>query len=117
MVPGRVGPARRPCFATASSPGGAGAPGVEDETLCRPSSQQTSPRSARRAHSSPSATDQADRAFTDAAAHGAHMLVLEQDDSLLWWDRQRLFELTRQTGCAAPDNPEVAGSSSHLADS
>jgi len=37
---------------------------------------------------------------TDAAAHGAHMLVLEQDDSLLWWDRQRLFELTRQTGCA-----------------
>ena len=32
----------------------------------------------------------------DAAVHGAHMLVLEQEDSLLWWDRQRLFALTRQ---------------------
>ena len=37
---------------------------------------------------------------TGAAAVGAHMLLLEQDDSLLWWDRKRLFELTRQAGCA-----------------
>ncbi len=40
------------------------------------------------------------QAVVTDAAHGAHMLVLEQDDSLLWWDRQRLFALTRQTGCA-----------------
>jgi hypothetical protein len=37
---------------------------------------------------------------TDAAASGAHMLVLEQDDSLLRWDRKLLYELTRKTGCA-----------------
>ena len=37
---------------------------------------------------------------TGAAAVGAHMLLLEQHDSLLWWDRKRLFELTRQAGCA-----------------
>ena len=27
------------------------------------------------------------------------MLVVEQDDSLLWWDRQRLIEITREVGC------------------
>ena len=35
----------------------------------------------------------------DAAAVGHHMLVLEQDDSLLWWDQQRLIEITREVGC------------------
>lgn len=36
----------------------------------------------------------------DAAATGAHMLVLEQDDSLLIRDRRLLFDLTRKAGCA-----------------
>lgn len=36
----------------------------------------------------------------DAAAAGAHMLVLEQDESLLRWDRRLLFELTRKAGCS-----------------
>lgn len=27
------------------------------------------------------------------------MLVLEQDDTLLSWDNQRLIEFTRETGC------------------
>jgi len=35
----------------------------------------------------------------DVAAVGHHMLVLEQDDSLLWWDQQRLIEITREVGC------------------
>lgn len=35
----------------------------------------------------------------DAVATGAHMLVLEQDDSLLMWDRRLLFDLTRKAGC------------------
>ncbi len=37
----------------------------------------------------------------DAAESSAHMLVLEQDDSLLWWDQQRLIEITREVGCRA----------------
>lgn len=36
---------------------------------------------------------------TDVAAGGHNMLVLEQDDSLLWWDQQRLIEITREVGC------------------
>jgi len=36
---------------------------------------------------------------SDAAAIGAAMLVLEQDDSLLRWDNQRLVEITREVGC------------------
>ena len=35
----------------------------------------------------------------DVAAAGHHMLVLEQDDSLLWWDQQHLIEITRDVGC------------------
>jgi hypothetical protein len=35
----------------------------------------------------------------DVAADGHHMLVVEQDDSLLWWDRQHLIEITRDVGC------------------
>jgi len=35
---------------------------------------------------------------TDAAAEAA-LLVLEQDDSLLQWDAQRLIELARAAGC------------------
>jgi hypothetical protein len=35
----------------------------------------------------------------DLAAARHQMLVLEQDDSLLWWDQQRLIEITRQAGC------------------
>lgn len=27
------------------------------------------------------------------------MLILEQDDSLLRWDNQRLIEITRDAGC------------------
>jgi hypothetical protein len=27
------------------------------------------------------------------------MLVVEQDDSLLWWDQQRLIEITREVAC------------------
>jgi hypothetical protein len=34
----------------------------------------------------------------DAAAAGAAMLVLEQDDSLRRWDNQRLIEITRDVG-------------------
>jgi hypothetical protein len=37
---------------------------------------------------------------TDAAASRAHMLVLEQDDSVRQCDRKLLYELTRKTGCA-----------------
>lgn len=36
---------------------------------------------------------------TDVAAAGHRMLIIEQDDSLLWWDRQRLIEITRAVGC------------------
>lgn len=36
----------------------------------------------------------------DAAAAGAHLLVLEQDDSILHWDRRHLFNLTRAAGTA-----------------
>jgi len=36
---------------------------------------------------------------SDAVAIGAAMLVLEQDDSLLRWDNQRLVEITREVGC------------------
>jgi hypothetical protein len=36
---------------------------------------------------------------TDVATAGHHMLVIEQDDSLLWWDRQHLIEITREVGC------------------
>lgn len=35
----------------------------------------------------------------DTAAAGPAVVVLEQDDSLLSWDRQRLIEITRATGC------------------
>ncbi len=35
----------------------------------------------------------------DAAGKSSRMLVLEQDDSLLWWDQQRLIEITREIGC------------------
>ena len=35
----------------------------------------------------------------DVSAAGRQMLVLEQDDSLLWWDQQRLIEITREVGC------------------
>jgi hypothetical protein len=35
----------------------------------------------------------------DAAQHGDAMLVLEQDDTLLSWDDQRLIEYTREAGC------------------
>lgn len=35
----------------------------------------------------------------DAAAAGATMLVLEQDESLVRWDNQRLIEITREVGC------------------
>jgi hypothetical protein len=35
----------------------------------------------------------------DAARRGDAMLVLEQDDTLLSWDNQRLIEFTRQAGC------------------
>ena len=37
--------------------------------------------------------------IVDVAAAGHRMLVVEQDDSLLWWDRQRLIEITRDVGC------------------
>lgn len=36
---------------------------------------------------------------TDAASTGAAMLILEQDDSLLSWDKQHLIEYTREAGC------------------
>lgn len=35
----------------------------------------------------------------DTAKLGPGLLVLEQDDSLLNWDRQRLIEITRAVGC------------------
>lgn len=35
----------------------------------------------------------------DAAAAGHHALIIEQDDSLLGWERQRLIEIVRRTGC------------------
>ena len=35
----------------------------------------------------------------DAAQRGHAMLVLEQDDTLLSWDNQRLIEFTREAGC------------------
>jgi hypothetical protein len=35
----------------------------------------------------------------DAARRGDGMLVLEQDDTLLSWDNQRLIEFTREAGC------------------
>jgi len=35
----------------------------------------------------------------DAADRGDTMLVLEQDDTLLSWDNQRLIEFTREAGC------------------
>jgi hypothetical protein len=35
----------------------------------------------------------------DAAAADTALLVLEQDDSLLRWDNQRLIEITRELGC------------------
>ena len=35
----------------------------------------------------------------DAARRGDAMLVLEQDDTLLNWDNQRLIEFTREAGC------------------
>lgn len=37
--------------------------------------------------------------ITDITAAGHQLLVLEQDDSLLRWDRQRLIEITDHTGC------------------
>lgn len=36
----------------------------------------------------------------DAAAADAHLLVLEQDDSILHWDRRQLFDLSRAAGSA-----------------
>ena len=36
---------------------------------------------------------------SDIVAADQHMLVLEQDDSLLRWDQQRLIEITREAGC------------------
>ncbi len=35
----------------------------------------------------------------DAAAAGHQALFIEQDDSLLGWERQRLIEITRDAGC------------------
>jgi len=35
----------------------------------------------------------------DAAGRGDSLLVLEQDDTLLAWDNQRLIEFTRAAGC------------------
>ncbi len=35
----------------------------------------------------------------DIAAAGHRMLVIEQDDSLLRWERQHLIEITRDLGC------------------
>lgn len=35
----------------------------------------------------------------DCARRGDAMLVLEQDDTLLSWDNQRLIEFTRDAGC------------------
>jgi len=35
----------------------------------------------------------------DAADSSARMLVLERDDSLLWWDQQQLIDITREVGC------------------
>lgn len=35
----------------------------------------------------------------DAAAGGDSVLVIEQDDTLLSWDNQRLIEYTREAGC------------------
>jgi len=37
--------------------------------------------------------------ITDAAQRGDAMLVLEQDDTLLSWDNQRLIEFTREADC------------------
>jgi hypothetical protein len=37
--------------------------------------------------------------IVDAAHRGDAMLVLEQDDTLLSWDNQRLIEFTREVGC------------------
>lgn len=37
--------------------------------------------------------------IVDAAHRGDGMLVLEQDDTLLSWDNQRLIEYTRDAGC------------------
>ncbi len=37
--------------------------------------------------------------ITDTARRGDAMLVLEQDDTLLRWDNQRLIEFTREAGC------------------
>lgn len=36
---------------------------------------------------------------TDIAAASHQLLILEQDDSLLRWDRQRLVEITHDIGC------------------
>lgn len=35
----------------------------------------------------------------DAADASHHMIVIEQDDSVRWWDQQRLIEITREVGC------------------
>lgn len=37
--------------------------------------------------------------IVDTAARGDALLVLEQDDTLLSWDKQRLIEFTRAAGC------------------
>ncbi len=36
----------------------------------------------------------------DIATRGDAILVLEQDDSLIPWDRRHLYDLARQSGCA-----------------
>ena len=36
----------------------------------------------------------------DIATRGDTILVLEQDDSLIPWDRRHLYDLARQSGCA-----------------
>ncbi len=39
--------------------------------------------------------------LADVVTAGHHMIIFEQDDSLLWWDQQRLIEITREVGSRA----------------
>jgi hypothetical protein len=39
------------------------------------------------------------RLVADAAEHGDSMLILEQDDTLIAWDRKVLYQAARHTGC------------------
>lgn len=51
----------------------------------------------------------------DAAKHGHHRLILERDETLENWDRQRLIESTRRTGAALNYRHETAAAEPLLA--